>query len=196
MPRTANDSLIDILSGLSGSMLVEKPAKIVKVNSQYSVDIEYYDNNEVDYLYNVPVKHLQTKKAFIFLGLNTGDSGTVRFFDNDVTGYYSNSEYISDEERSHDINDNLFSLGFYPSNEQYIFPTGDIVIGTTAGATINLTSNSITINGGNIAITGSGNVNISGSSINIGSDTTIDGKKFLEHTHSNGNEGNPTGGVI
>ena len=189
MPRTANDSLIDILSGLSGSMLVEKPAKIVKVNSQYSVDIEYYDNNEVDYLYNVPVKHLQTKKAFIFLGLNTGDSGTVRFFDNDVTGYYSNSEYISDEERSHDINDNLFSLGFYPSNEQYIFPTGDIVIGTTAGATINLTSNSITINGGNIAITGSGNVNISGSSINIGSDTTIDGKKFLEHTHSNGNEG-------
>lgn len=196
MPRTANDSLIDILSGLSGSMLVEKPAKIVKVNSQYSVDIEYYDNNEVDYLYNVPVKHLQTKKAFVFLGLNTGDSGTVRFFDNDVTGYYSNSEYISDEERSHDINDNLFSLGFYPSNEQYIFPTGDIVIGTTAGATINLTSNNITINGGNITITGNGNVNISGSSINIGSDTTIDGKKFLEHTHSNGNEGNPTGGVI
>lgn len=196
MPRTANDSLIDILSGLSGSMLVEKPAKIVKVNSQYSVDIEYYDNNEVDYLYNVPVKHLQTKKAFVFLGLNTGDCGTVRFFDNDVTGYYSNSEYISDEERSHDINDNLFSLGFYPSNEQYIFPAGDIVIGTTAGATINLTSNNITINGGNITITGSGNVNISGSSINIGSDTTIDGKKFLEHTHSNGNEGNPTGGVI
>ena len=196
MPRTANDSLIDILSGLSSSMLVEKPAKIVKVNSQYSVDIEYYDNNEVDYLYNVPVKHLQTKKAFIFLGLNTGDSGTVRFFDSDVTGYYSNSEYISDEERSHDINDNLFSLGFYPSNEQYIFPTGDIVIGTTAGATINLTSNSITINGGDITITGSGSVSVSGSSVTIGSDTTIDGKKFLEHTHSNGNQGNPTGGVI
>ena len=196
MPRTANDSLIDILSGLSGSMLVEKPAKIVKVNSQYSVDIEYYDNNEVDYLYNVPVKHLQTKKAFVFLGLNTGDCGTVRFFDNDVTGYYSNSEYISDEERSHDINDNLFSLGFYPSNEQYIFPTGDIVIGTTAGATINLTSNSITINGGDITITGSGSVSVSGSSVTIGSDTTIDGKKFLEHTHSNGNQGNPTGGVI
>lgn len=196
MPRTANDSLIDILNGFSGSMLVEKPCKVVNVNSQYSVDVEYYDNNDIDYLYNVPVKHIQTQKAFVFLGLSVGDCGTIRFFDNDVTGYYSNSEYVSDEERTHDINDNLFSVGFYPSVSQYVFPSGDVVIGTTSGATINLTSNGITINGGDITITGGGSVSVSGSSVTIGSDTTIDGKKFLEHTHSNGNQGKPTGGVI
>lgn len=194
--RTCNDSLTDILNGFSTAMLVEKPCKIVKVNSQYSVDIEYYDNNEPDYLYNVPVKHLQTQKAFVFLGLNVGDCGTVRFFDNDVTGYCQNSEYISNEERTHDINDNLFSLGFYPSVEQYVFPEGDIVIGTTTGAVINLTSSGISITGGDVTIQGSGNINISGGTVNIGSDTTIDGKKFLEHTHSNGNQGSPTGGVL
>lgn len=196
MTRTANDSLIDILSGFSGAILVEKPCRVVKVNSQYSVDIEYYDNNEADYLYNVPVKHIQTQKAFIFLGLNVGDCGTVRFFDNDVTGYYENSEYLSDEERTHDINDNLFSVGFYPSVNQYAFPAGDIIIGTTGGAIINLTSGGITINGGDITITGSGSVSVAGGSVTIGSDVTIDGKKFLEHTHSNGDQGSPTGGVI
>lgn len=66
VPRTANDSLVDILNGFSGAMLVEKPCKVVNVNSQYSVDVEYYDNNDIDYLYNVPVKHIQTQKAFVF----------------------------------------------------------------------------------------------------------------------------------
>lgn len=194
--RTCNDALNDLFSGFSKGTLVEKPCKIIKVNSQYSVDIEYYDNNEPDYLYNVPVKHLQTQKAFVFLGLNAGDCGTVRFFDNDVTGYYTDDEYVSLEERTHDINDNLFSLGFYPAKSQYIFPEGEIVIGTVSGAVINLTGQGITITGGEISITGSGNVSISGSAVIIGAGTTIDGKKFLEHTHSNGNQGNPTGGVI
>ncbi len=188
MPRTCNDALNDMLSGISTRTLVEKPCKIVKVNSQYSVDIEYYDNNQPDYLYNVPVKHLQTQSAFVFLGLKSGDCGTVRFFDNDVSGYSFDDEYISNEVRTHDINDNLFSLGFYPAKSQYVFPKGDVVIGTTSGAVINLNSSGITISGGEIIITGS--------SVSIGNETTIDGKKFLEHTHSNGNEGNPTGGVV
>lgn len=192
--RDCNEALSDIFKGFSGGILVEKPCEIVKVNSQYSVDIVYFDNNEEDYLYNVPVKHLQTQNAFVFLGLNVGDSGTVRFFDNDVTGYYNDDEYISDEVRSHDINDNLFSLGFYPKSSQYAFPEGDIVIGTTGGALINISGNTVSISGANITV--SGNVNISGGAVTIGADTTIDGKEFLEHTHSNGNNGSPTGGVL
>lgn len=194
--RDCNDSFNDILDGFSNATLVEKPCKIVKVNSQYCVDVEYYDNNEPYYLYNVPVKHLQTQNAFVFLGLKAGDCGTVRFFDNDVTGYYADDEYVSDETRSHDINDNLFSFGFYPALSQYVFPQGDVVIGTTSGAVVNLTAAGISISGGDVSITGSGNITISSSSVSIGADTTIDGKKFLEHTHSNGNEGKPTGGVI
>ncbi len=186
--RTFSDGLDDILNGFASAIMVEKPCKIIRVNSQYSVDIEYYDNNKTDYLYNVPVKHLQTQKAYVFLGLSAGDYGTVRFFDNDTGDYYnSNFQKIIDT-RTHDINDNIFVAGFYPLKSQYIFPSGDVVIGTSSGAVINLTGENITITGGNIEITGS--------SVNLGSETTIDGKKFLEHTHSNGNQGNPTGGVI
>lgn len=186
--RTVSDSLDDFLYGLSGALLVEKPCKVINVNSQYSVDIEYYDNNEPDCLYNVPVKHCQTKNAFVYLGLKPGDRGTVRFFDTDVGEYTAGTNTISVEQRLHDINDNVFSCGFYPEKEKYVFPEGDVVIGTTNGAVVNLTSNSVTISGANVVI--------SGSSVNISANTTIDGKKFLEHTHSNGNEGNPTGGVI
>ncbi len=188
MNRNCIESLGDLIRGLSGTMLVEKPCRITKVYSQYLVDVEYYDNNKSDILYKVPVKHLQTESAYIFLGLKAGDRGTVRFFDNDVTNYYKSVQTPGTEVRIHDINDNFFTLGYYPQSEQYIFPDGDLVIGTGSGAVINLAGEGITITGGNISI--------SGSSINIGSNSTIDGKVFLEHTHSNGNEGNPTGGVL
>ncbi len=186
--RTFNDGLDDILNGFSASIFVEKPCRVTRVNSQYSVDIEYYDNGIADYLYNVPVKHLQTQSAYVFLGLKSGDCGTVRFFDNDTDDYMNSSSQKIQEIRTHDINDNLFSAGFYPLKSQYVFPSGDIVIGTCSGAVINITGESITISGGTI--------NIEASTVNLGSETVIDGKKFLEHTHSNGNNGNPTGGVV
>ena len=186
--RTFNDGLDDILNGFSKSLPVEKPCRITRVNSQYSVDVEYYDNSGVDNLYNVPVKHIQTQSAYVFLGLKSGDCGTIRFFDSDVGDYYGGTTQKIPETRCHDINDNLFSVGFYPAQSQYVFPQGDIVIGTTSGAVINVTGENITITGGTI--------DISGSSVNLGNDTTIDGKKFLEHTHTNDNNGSPTGGVI
>lgn len=186
--RTFSDSLDDILDGFSSSMLVEKPCRIIKVNSQYSVDVEFYENNRTDYLYNVPVKHMQTQKAYVFLGLNAGDYGTVRFFDNDVTDYYNGITPKIVDSRCHDINDNIFTAGFYPLKSQYVMTSGDIVIGTSSGAVINITGNDITISGGSI--------NISASTVNLGSETVIDGQKFLEHKHSNGNNGCPTGAVI
>lgn len=39
-------------------------------------------------------------------------------------------------------------------------------------------------------------INITGDTININGNLLINGKPYLEHTHSNGNEGSPTGGVI
>ncbi len=188
MTRNCNDSLNDIIDGLYSTTLVEKPCKIINIHSQYSVDIEYYDNNKSDYLYKVPVKHIQTSKAYVFLGLNIGDRGTVRFFDTDVTNYIHGSSKTSEAVRKHDINDNAFSCGFYPSPEQYAFPQGDIIVGTTSGASVNISGNNITITGANVTI--------NASEVTLGAQTTIDGKVFLEHTHSNGNEGNPTGAVI
>ena len=186
MSKNCKEALNSIIEGLSTEILTEKPCKIVKIHSQYCVDIEYYDHNQAEILCKVPVKHLQTGNAYIFLGLQIGDRGTVRFFDTDTSDYYYACR--SRIFRKHNINDNLFSCGFYPAREQYVFPQGDVVIGTKSGAVVNLTN-------GNISIMG-GNINIAASCISLGENTTIDGKVFLEHTHSNGNNGSPTGGVL
>ncbi len=188
MVRNSNDVLNDVINGISSAILVEKPCKIINIHSQYCVDIEYYDNNVADCLYKVPVKHIQTSKAYVYLGLSVGDRGTVRFFDTDVSNYKSGSSKTGGAVRRHNINDNIFTCGFYPSPSQYLFPSGDVVIGTTSGAQISISGNEVAIVGGSISITG-GTVTLDGN-------TTIDGKVFLEHTHSNGNEGSPTGAVI
>lgn len=186
--RKSTDSLNDILQGLLNTILVEKPCKIIKVHNQYLVDVEYYDEYQKDILYKVPVKHLQTKNAYVFLGVKPGDCGTVRFFDKDISYYNKGSEDNGGDNRCHDINDGLFSLGFYPAPEQYIFPEGDVVIGTKNGALICVNSQNITISGGDVSITGS--------AVNIASNTVIDGINFLEHKHSNGNNGANTGNVV
>ena len=50
--------------------------------------------------------------------------------------------------------------------------------------------------GGTIKMDSAGNININGGNITISGNTTIDGKMFLTHQHSNGNEGSNTGGVV
>ena len=42
----------------------------------------------------------------------------------------------------------------------------------------------------------SNTINLSANTININGNLVINGKPYTAHTHSNGNEGNPTGGVI
>ena len=172
--RTPEEALDDIFNGFSASTLVEKPCVVSKVIDNYTVDITYYDNNEPNTLVNVPVKHLQTNSAFIFLKLKAGDCGTVRFFDNDVTAYYNGSDAASNEERTHDLNDNEFTYGFYPSAKHYVFPDGDIVIGTTGGG-------KITIKDTDAGTT----INITGAKVTLGEATTIDGVPFLTHVHYN-----------
>ena len=60
---------------------------------------------------------------------------------------YKNSGVLakSDEVKVHDLNDNLFEFGFYPAPENYIYPDGDLVIGTRAGALISLNGSEILI---------------------------------------------------
>ncbi len=172
-----------IINALMKNLYVEKPCKVlaVKEHSKF-VDVEYYDNNEPKILYNVPVKHIQSSRAFVFLGLSVGDRGTLRFFDSSVTEYLESLENKSRESRAHDINDGYFAVGFFPTQEQYnLLPQyGDIVIGTAEGATVEISGSDIVISGGNV---------------NISSNVIIDGKPFLTHRHSTSG-GSPTGGVI
>lgn len=187
--KTFEGALSRILHGSKNSINVQYAAKIIGVNNQDNVNIEYYRNGEADILYNVPVKHHKTSNAFFIIKLNVGDKGVVRFFDDDIDLYRQKGVIAaSTEQKVHDLNDNLFEVGFYPDSENYIYPQGDLVIGTRAGALISMTENNIIIKGGMI--------NIEGASVNLGPETTIDGKSFLKHKHSNGNQGQNTGGVV
>lgn len=182
-------TFLRILKSAKKDVRVQYAAKIIKVNNQDSVNIEYYSNGVADILQNVPVRHLKSPTGFFILKLKVGDRGIVRFFDDDIDLYRTSGVIAeSSEVKVHDINDNIFEIGFYPDNENYIYPDGDLVIGTKAGALISMTGNGINITGGNI--------NITGSAVNIGNNTTIDGKVFLDHTHSNGNNGADTGPVV
>ena len=173
MARKITDSIKDVIHGVSCNTFVEKPCKIINVHpNQTTVDVEYYDNYKTDILYNVPVKHIQTKNAYIFLKLQAGDRGTVRFLDNDSSYYNKGSEENGNDTRTHNINDGIFALGFYPKNEQIEFTSDDIVI-KSGNATISFSNGNINISGGTICIAG----------IN-----------FLDHTHTVQN--NITGGVI
>lgn len=154
--RDFESSLNRILHGNKNSINVMYPCKIISVNNQHSVNIEYYKNGEADILYNVPVKHKQTSSAFFVIKLKKGDKGVVSFFDDDVELYRTSGTIAeSSEVKAHDLNDNLFEIGFYPDNENYDFPDGDLVIGTTAGALITMTETNIIINGGIINLGGS-----------------------------------------
>lgn len=180
-----------IIAAIKESINCELPCKVKAVNGNY-VDVLMIRNDELDdiIISNVPIKRPETARAYIFLGIEQGDRGTLTFYDKSIENYIEGDETYNGDDRCHSMQDRSFSLGFVPDNEAFIYPTNaDIEIGLKDGsATINITSGDITINGGNI--------NITGSSVNLGSNTTIDGKVFLEHTHSNGNNGSPTGGVL
>lgn len=182
--RSFEGTFSRILKSLKKDLRVQYPAKIIKINSQDNVNLEFYSNGVADTLSNVPVKHYKSPTGFFIIKLKVGDKGVVRFFDDDID-LYRNSGVIakSDEVKVHDINDNLFEGGFYPDPENYQYPEGDVIMGTKAGALISMTEQGITISGGTIIIKANGNV-------------TIDGKNFLNHQHSNGNEGANTGGVV
>ena len=178
-----------ILKAVKRDLRVQYPAKVIKVNSQDNVNIEFYSNGKADILSNVPVKHLKSPTGFFIIKIKEGDKGVVRFFDDDIDLYRTSGVIAeSSEAKVHDINDNLFEGGFYPNSENYIYPEGDVVMGTNAGALISMTGTGINISGSAISI--------SGSSVNLGENVTIDGKEFLSHVHSNGNQGANTGGVV
>ena len=82
--------------------------------------------------------------------------------------------------------------------------TNDDIIVNSKNAEISASQNTTILSTGNTSINASGAVSlkstgattITGSSVTIGSSTKIDGKVFLNHKHSNGNDGNNTGGVV
>ena len=195
----------DIINALKESINCSLPCQVETVNGNY-VDVRMIRNDEIEdiIISNVPVKREETARAYIFLGIKQGDRGTLTFYDKSIEDYMLGDEDYNYDTRTHSIQDRCFSLGFVPDTEAYIYPAdADIEIGLKDGSVkINITGGVITLTGQNLQINAQNstiqgdNITVNGSNVSLGSNTTIDGKVFLEHTHSNGNQGSPTGGVI
>lgn len=129
-------SLDDFINGFGNSVNVQLPAVIKTVNSDGSVDVLVIRNDEdPDVVFpNVPVKHYETQRAYIFLGLKVGDKGLIKFCDKSIEGYKQNGIDTPDD-RTHSLNDGVFEIGFYPASERYAFPADKTIeIGNKNGS--------------------------------------------------------------
>ena len=191
MIEDISEKVLRFVEYIKNSVNCQCPAQIDKVNDDGTVDIIVFRNDEIDNakIPHVKIKHLESGRAFIHLGVAEGDYGVVKYFDRNIQDYLDGQVGYNYDTRSHDTNDACFELGFVPNPSTYIFPSGEVTIGSKTGSAL------ITINGDNINIKG-GNISINGSNVTINGNTTIDGKKFLQHQHSNGNQGANTGAVV
>lgn len=101
------------------------PAIIQTVNDDGTVDclvIRHDEEKDVTFP-NIRVKHFETQRAFVFLGLEKGDRGVVRFFDRSIENYkIDGSQEYNGDSRQHSLSDSSFELGFIPNSENYAFP--------------------------------------------------------------------------
>lgn len=184
MIENISDKIHNLIEYIRNSINCQCPAQIKKVNDDESVDVLVFRNDEIEnqLIPHVKIKHLESARAFVHLGVAEGDYGVIKYFDTSIEDYLDGQLGYNYDTRCHDTNDACFELGFIPNPSSYIYPEGEITIGSKTGSAL------ITVNGDNINITG-GNVTISGN-------TTIDGKNFLQHQHGNGNQGQNTSGVV
>ena len=185
------EKMSNFVNLIKSSINCQCPAQVDKVNEDGTVNVIVFRNDEIanELIPSVKIKHLESSRGFIHLGVAEGDYGVVRYFDTSIDDYIEGNPDYNYDDRNHNTNDACFELGFVPNPSSYIFPSGEVTIGSKTGSAL------ITINGDNVNIKG-GNISINGSNVTIEGETVIDGKNFLQHQHSNGNQGQNTGSVV
>ena len=132
-----NDILKDFFGKIKDSINCQLPCKITAVNSDGTVDVLVFRNDNIpDCIFpNVPVRHLESSRAYVFLGVAVGDRGVIRFFDRSVEEYKKGNENETSDDRKHSFSDGLFELGFVPTSEAYSYPTNKTIeIGNKNGS--------------------------------------------------------------
>lgn len=161
------------------------PCKVETVNMDNTVDVLVYRNDDKDNLVFpcVPIKHFETSRSYIFLGIKAGDRGIIRFFDKSTETYKEDGTNTF-LDRQHSLNDNIFELGFIPQNESYVFPTDKTIeIGNKNGSfklsindngQVEVISNDIKIECNNAIITANGDIEAISTNANITASSNID----------------------
>lgn len=185
--KTISELLKKAFRATTDELYVQLPAEITKVSSDgnYVSAILRINDNEPDIeVHHIRVRHLESKRAYIYLGMKKGDFGVVRFFDRSTEAYLQSDFDYNSDDRQHDINDRCFELGFIPDAEAYVYPTNvDIEIGLKGKAVkMSFTESGIAIVGD---VTIDGNLTVSG-------EVTGNSIPLSTHIHGNGNQGADT----
>lgn len=127
--------------------------------------------------------------------LKKGDEVVLLFNDRELETWFINGQAnLQNHDRMHDLSDAIAIAGIrsLPKMIQIMTDALHLFYGVSS---IVLKEAETNINSTTVNVAGS-TINFEGTNININGTLTINGQPYLSHTHSNGNEGNPTGGVI
>jgi hypothetical protein len=171
--KSPYEKIADFVEFIKNAVNCQSPAKIKKINSDGTVNVEVYRNDEIEnqLLIGIKIKHPETGKAFIYLGVEEGDEGVVRYFDRSTVDYIDGKDGYNFDDRCHNTNDACFELGFIPNPRNYVYPVNhDLMIGTKDGKGILTldTGGVINILGGNVNIGGESSVIVDSSNIKLG----------------------------
>lgn len=181
--KTASELFDKVLKMTTDELYCLLPCQVVSVSGNY-VDVKVFINDDEPdmILYHVPIQRPETQRAYIYLGIKSGDRGTLKFFDRSVEGYLQSDFDYNSDDRQHDISDRAFELGFIPDAEAYVYPTNvDIEIGLkNKSVKMSFTESGIAIVGD---VTIDGNLTVSG-------EVTGNGIPLSTHKHGKVTSGN------
>ena len=122
--KTASELFDKVLKMTTDELYCTLPCQVVAVENNH-VDVKVFINDDEPdmILYHVPIQRPETQRAYIYLGIKSGDRGTLKFFDRSVEGYLQSDFDYNSDDRQHDISDRAFELGFIPDKEAYVYPS-------------------------------------------------------------------------
>ena len=140
---------------------------------------------------------------FCTFPLTLGMECIVLFNDRELETWFINGgSNIQAYPRMHDLTDAIAIVGIRSLPQMIQILTdclhlfyGQSDIQLKAEQTV-LNSPQIDLNGTNAINATGATITFEGNTVNINGNLVINGQAYTAHTHSNGNEGNPTGGVI
>lgn len=184
----------------SKQIRVHMPCKVVAVNGT-TVDVEIQGSEDTGFGYyskfpmllDLPIIYNNyTTQAYIITPVQVGDTGLVEFLDFNASNFANDGNTaITSDEYYHSLNNGTFINGFIPSSKQIDIPADKPIIIGLHNKTFTLT-----VNTKGVLQINAEEISINAKNVDIKENVTIDGKPFLEHTHSDGNQGGPTGGVL
>lgn len=133
---------------------------------------------------------------FATFPLTAGMECVLLFSDREIETWYINGGQNSEKyPRMHDITDAIAIVGIrsLPMMIQIISDCFNFFYGQS---NIKLFSENAQVNSPDIDINGTNTIDLNANTININGTLIINGQPYTAHTHTNGNNGAPTGGVI